>query len=314
MMVSVIVPVYNVVSYLQRCVDSIISQTYVDLEIVLVDDGSTDGCSNLCDEFAIKDSRIVVLHQANMGLSAARNAGIDIAKGEYLVFVDSDDWIHPQYVEILLGDMENLQCKMAIGEMKKCGNIVGCDAVREKAVVLSKEEAIPRMLKGEWVSAWAKMFHRSLFDDVRFPVGRNNEDYAILIYLFEKCENICYTKSVVYYYFVREGSISRSSLNDHSFDEVINGKEVWKYCKLKYPQWSGLALFNLTASIIKLTGKCLMEDKYLNKYEEMRDYFMINKGVFLTNPELAIKYKIFLWAMMIGKPFHKGLMTIYSKK
>lgn len=311
-MVSVIIPIYNVAPYLGRCVESVLNQTFTDLEILLIDDGSTDQCPVLCDAWANRDERIVVVHQQNAGLSAARNAGIDIARGEYLVFVDSDDWIHPKYVDTLQHDMERLQCKMAIGEKKRCREVVEYEKLDELAVAIPMSEAIPRMLRGEWISAWAKMYHRSLFDDVRFPVGRNNEDYAILIYLFEKCEQVCYTKNVVYYYFVREGSITRSSLNDHSFDEVMNGKEVWEYCKKKYPQWSGLALFNLTASIIKLTGNCLMEGKYMNKYDEMRDYFMANKREILSNPVLDMKYKPFLWAMMMGKPVHKGVTTIYT--
>lgn len=312
--ISVIVPVYNVVTYLKRCVTSITNQTYKDLEIVLVDDGSSDGSGLLCDELAKDDERIVVIHQKNAGLSAARNVGLDIARGENIVFVDSDDWIHPRYVERMLEDMQKHQCKMAIGEMRRCQNTEIFDELEGCSTEILREEAIPRMLKGEWVSACGKMYHRSLFDDVRFPVGRNNEDYAILIYLFEKCETVCYTKDVIYYYFVREGSITRSLLNVHSFDEVINGKEVWEYCCTRYPQWSGLALFNLTASIIKLTGQCVMEHKYMEKYEEMKALFLSHRSTILDNPELSWKYKVFLWALLMGKPVHRMLMNLYNNK
>lgn len=313
-MVSIIVPVYNVAPYLKRCVDTIIVQTCSNIEIILIDDGSTDGCTAICDELAKEDERIVVIHQKNAGLSAARNAGLDIAKGEFVVFVDSDDWIHPRYVEKLLDDMQVHQCKMAIGEMRRCQNMESFDEMTGHSIKILREEAIPRMLKGEWISAWGKMYHCSLFDRVRFPVGRNNEDYAILIYLFEQCEKVCYTKDVIYYYYLREGSITQAVLNDHSFDEVVNGKEVWDYCCGRYPQWSGLALFNLTASIIKLTGKCVIENRYMDKYDEMKALFLSHKEDILNNADLSLKYKVFLWALLMGKPVHRMLMTLYNNK
>ena len=310
-LVSVIIPVYNVELYLRRCVESVISQSYHNIEIILIDDGSKDSSGTICDELRNTDDRIVVIHQINAGLSAARNKGIDVSHGDYLAFVDSDDWIHPKYIETLLRSLREANSLMSIGDFIKCTTYKDFGDINNRYDVIKREEAIPRMLRGEWISAWAKLYHKSLFDSIRFPVNRNNEDYAILIYLFEKCTHICISKNILYYYFVREGSITHASLNIHSFDEVINGEEIWKYCKMKYPQWSDLALFNLTASIVKLSGLCIDNNNYWEKYNEMKDFIALNKDEILRNEQLPIKYKPFIWSFLLGKIYHRLFLKLY---
>lgn len=311
MKISVIIPVYNVAPYLKRCVDSVTAQSYIDLEIILVDDGSKDESPAICDELASTDSRIIVIHKKNAGLSAARNSGIDIASGQYIMFVDSDDWIHPDYVKTLLQHLLDNQCKIAVGELFQCHDMIPYKELQTPALIIPQEEAIPRMLKGEWVSACGKLFERSIYQSVRFPEGRNNEDYAILVYLLEQCDKICYTPDIVYYYFVREGSITHSKLNPHSFDEYLNGIDVYNYCKGKYPQWADLALNNLIASIIKLTGASIWDKNYADKYHEMKAYYLKHKKEIHACSALSWKQKPFLWAMALGKPIHKLVITWY---
>lgn len=312
-LVSVIVPVYNVAPYLERCIDSICHQSYADLDIILVDDGSTDGSSLICDRLAEADDRICVIHQANGGLSAARNAGIESAIGEFLTFVDSDDWIHPRFVETLLNIAIDKDCELVMCGFRQCKNKIGFESPDSPVDVLERNDAIPRMLKGEWISAWAKIYRRSLFDGFLFPEGRNNEDYAILLFIFERCNKIGYIPDALYFYYIRPGSITRSKLNDHSFDEFINCQEVWHYCQNKYPQWESFALFNLTASIIKLTGQCMIENKYLDRYDQMRDFVISHKKQILHNPELPLKYHPFLWALIVRKKLHRKMMLKYYK-
>lgn len=311
-LISVIVPIYNVEQYLERCVISITGQTYKKIEIILVDDGSTDKCPEICDRMALQDERIRVVHKENGGLSSARNAGIDAAQGEYLVFVDSDDWIHPDYVECFYKEAKRSGNKMIIGEFVRCNVEQDHLPLTQTFEIIPMDVSIPRMLRGEWISSWAKMYHRSLFEKIRFPEGRINEDYAILIYLFEQSCDVSYTKDVVYFYYRREGSITHSPLNPHSFDEYVNGIEVYDYCKHKYPQWAGLALNNLTASIIKLTGQCVIEDKYWDKYSGMREYVYKKKADILSNKDLAIKYKPFIISMIIGETAHRTWLLIYN--
>lgn len=312
--VSVIIPVYNVALYLKRCVDSVTAQSYPYLEIILVDDGSKDESPLLCDQLAQADTRIQVIHKKNAGLSAARNSGIDIATGDYIMFVDSDDWIHPEYIQTLIRPMQETGARISMGEREVCHEVTKFQEHQKNYSIIPIDEAIPRMLKGEWISAWGKIYETSLFKSIRFPEGRNNEDYAILIYLFEQCEQICHTNDIVYYYFVREGSITHSKLNNHSFDEYINGQEIYNYCLQKYPQWSDLALFNLIASIIKLTGNCLMENKYPDKYLEMKNYYLEHKKEIMNCSVLELKYKPFLWTMGLGKCIHNMFVKWYYKK
>ena len=312
--VSVIVPVFNVVDYLERCITSIRNQTWSSLEILLIDDGSTDGCADVCDQAALKDGRIKVIHQANAGLSAARNTGLDLASGEYLTFVDSDDWVHPQYVETMMDSLKNHPAPMSLCKWAS-GSVIQDESTPKGAVeIIDRDEAIPRMLKGEWVSAWAKLYHRSLFEGIRFPVGKNNEDYAILIHLFERCDTVCLIPDVLYYYFIREGSITHSPLNAQSFDELDNAKAVWAYCRQKNPDWGNLALFNVTASIIKLSGACLLENRYLEKYREMRRFVSAHRELIFGNPALPFKYHPFLWALMLGPAIQRPFMRAYYKR
>lgn len=314
-MVSVIIPVYNVKEYLQRCIGSVLRQTYTDIEVILVDDGSTDGSGKLCDELRLEDGRIRVIHKPNGGLSSARNAGIEAASGDWLTFVDSDDSLHPDSLRLLLSDALVHNVKMAMGAHKRTSQPTDQETAQNDNIpqVIVIETAIPRMLRGEWISAWAKLYHRSLWENVRFPEGLNNEDYAILIRIFEQCEQVTYRKDVVYYYYIHEGSICRSKMNLHTFDEFQTGQMVWEFCKANYPQWANIALFNLSASIIKLTGQCITTGQFMEKYDEMKAYFNANKALILSNPELSTKYKPFLWTMSMGKVAHRIFVTLYNK-
>ena len=312
--VSIIIPVFNVVDFLDRCVDSVRCQSWQNLEILLIDDGSTDGSGAACDRVALQDDRIKVVHQSNAGLSAARNVGLDLASGDFLTFIDSDDWVHPRYVEAMMDAQANSHARMVICQWTPCSGEQDHTASVREIEIIDRGEAIPRMLKGEWVSAWAKLYHRSLFEGIRFPVGKNNEDYAILIFLFERCEAVGLISDALYYYFKREGSITRSPLNSHSFDEFDNGLDVWTYCREKNSDWGNLALFNVTSSIIKLSGACLLENRFMEKYDQMKHFFFAHKKQILGNPALPFKYHPFLWTLMIGPRVQRSLMRAYYKR
>ena len=214
-MISIIVPVFQVEKYLEKCVRSIINQTYQNLEIILVDDGSTDSCGKMCDNFAMEDSRIRVIHKANGGLSDARNAGMEIAKGQYIGFVDSDDYIEPMMYEQMM--------KVIMSENV---DIVSCFAVEEeedKPVkmeyrggnirVFSSLGAIEDLFEKNLYfrhAVWNKLYNRALFDGIRFPVGKLFEDAAIMYRVFEKADAIAYIDLMLYHYVQRKGSISNN--------------------------------------------------------------------------------------------------------
>lgn len=218
-MISVIVPVYNVEPYLRQCIDSILAQTYTDFELILVDDGSPDNCGAICDEYAEKDNRIRVIHQKNGGVSAARNAGIDIATGEYISFVDSDDWVHPEYLAYLYRAVQEQGVLLSA-----CGFIKTCIRTDEALSPFScvvrdgldwfKEDHV------HGVVAWAKLCHRSLFEVIRYPVGKIHEDEFITYKLLHHAGKIGVVDAKLYYYFANENGIMGSAYSVRRLDAL----------------------------------------------------------------------------------------------
>ena len=213
-LISVIVPIYNVEQYLRECVDSIRNQTYRNLEIILVDDGSPDGCPAICDEYAEKDSRIKVIHKKNGGLSDARNEGMKVCRGEYLMFVDSDDLIPADAMEHLFHVMEETGAELSVGghcrmyEGKEPEGICRKGTVR----VLDKEMAMQDFFQNG-CAAWARLYKRSVHEGIQFPVGEINEDEAIVLFILERCTRVAFSSQTVYGYRCREESITTASFH-----------------------------------------------------------------------------------------------------
>jgi glycosyltransferase involved in cell wall biosynthesis len=219
--VSVIIPVYNVEQYLDKCMESIINQTYRNLNIILVDDGSTDKSGELCDVYANKDDRIRVIHKENGGISSARNAALDIITGDYICFVDSDDYAAYNMVETLLSAALENDCEIAIcgHYTEHDGNITVEEPLVTATQLMNTEEAISALIDDVTVNnyAWDKIYKKCIFEEMRFPVGRAYEDMAIMFKVFYNAHNICRIPDCLYYYQKRTGSIS-----DH-----INDKRKW---------------------------------------------------------------------------------------
>lgn len=210
-LVSIIIPIYKVECYLHRCVDSIINQTYTNLEIILVDDGSPDSCPQICDEYASKDNRIVVIHKKNGGLSDARNTGLNICRGDYISFVDSDDWINEQYIEILLKTAITENADISIGENIKTNGNLSFKEKRNYTKSFSSEEALLYLFKKNHTAftiSCGKIYKKSLFDNIRFPIGKFHEDEFTTYILYYNAKKIIYTSEILYYYYQRTGSIA----------------------------------------------------------------------------------------------------------
>lgn len=224
-LISIIVPVYNVEKYLKKCVNSIITQTYTNLEIILVDDGSKDSSGEMCDEFSKSDSRIKVIHRKNGGLSAARNSGIEVYRGKYVTFIDSDDWIEPTYVEYLYYLLKKYnsdvsQCAFRyIDSKKKIYNKVTNSDYEE---VYNSKDAIKNLLHSKYLitSAWGKLYKRCFFDRLRYPEGKLFEDIPVTYQVMLDSEKICYGDHALYNYFYNEGSISKSSFNPRRLEAI----------------------------------------------------------------------------------------------
>lgn len=243
--ISVIVPVYNIEKYIESCIKSIVEQTYKNLEIILINDGSTDKSRSICDEWKKKDKRIKVIHQENQGLSAARNIGIKKAKGEYILFVDGDDIIANTMIQFLLETMQEVRCDSAFcqyeiiseTENKIKDSILEFDSIK---VVTTKESQL-RMLNHIDVSVvWNGLYKADLIKDLKFMVGKKNEDTAWRYLAVDRCKTIAYIPNKLYGYRMRSGSLMNQKFSLKDFDDleaVVNRADyvMNKYPELKYP-------------------------------------------------------------------------------
>lgn len=239
-MVSVIVPVYNVEKYLGRCIESILGQTYCDFELILVDDGSTDASGEICDEFALLDKRIKVIHQKNQGQAVARNNALDVAEGEFFAFVDSDDYIHPQMYEKLLENAKKSNAQISVGGYRNVydHNCIEQYEVFESPITIWKGKdflthcLIDGVEKKPWV-LWDKIFHRSCFEGVRMPQGRIYEDNAIVYKILYEAKTIVDCKSPYYYYYQNpEGTVNQQFKEKH-LDWLLVSQEMIDYFAVK---------------------------------------------------------------------------------
>lgn len=214
-LISVIIPVYQVEPYLKHCIESVINQTYCNLEIILVDDGSTDGSGEICDQYADKDNRIKVIHQENQGLSAARNCGIETAQGEYLSFVDSDDWIDARFIEAMYEISVKAGCDIVQCNFQNVINDCSEEDKREgNYTVYSPREfsiATYTLLSWKCNVAWNKLYKAFLFDGIRYPVGKFHEDEFTTYKLVWRANNIAVTNTKLYFYRQRTDSIMGSA-------------------------------------------------------------------------------------------------------
>lgn len=235
--VSVIVPVYKVERYLAACLDSLLAQSMQDIEILLVDDGSPDECGRICDEYTVRDARFQAFHTENHGLSAARNYGIERASGEYLMFVDSDDWVSPEFCAAAYDEAVEHAADLV---MFRFQSMKGMRKARTKRIkdepgFKTQEEAVDLILDSNGNYAWNKLYKRALFENIRYPEGRVYEDVATTYKLIYQAERIWYTDRVLYFYRRREGSItyeqSRKSIQEwfSMATEQRNGLAVYGY-------------------------------------------------------------------------------------
>lgn len=292
-LISIIVPVYKVERYLKRCIDSILNQTFSDFELILVDDGSPDNSGKICDEYETKDTRIRVIHKTNGGLSEARNYGIDCARGDYLCFIDSDDFVHCQYLEILYSILENSGADMSI-----CGYSLYHDSdtlnTEKYGLDIPYKEFSDELLYDEpfinhkWtnlVCAWNKLYHRDLFKEIRYPVGKIHEDNFTYYKLMDKAKKVVYTDEKLYYYYMSENSISRSGFTDKRLHILQAYQEQIEYFKKRKKQRMVEISFEQYIywiwTVLKEMKDCGREDSYrmISPY-----YNKLKKYVFYLKP------------------------------
>lgn len=296
-MISIVVPVYKVEKYLKRCVDSLLNQTFKDIEVVLVDDGSPDNCPKICDDYSKIDERIVVIHKKNGGLSSARNAGLDKIKGDFVFFIDSDDWLASNDV------LEKMYDK-AVKEKADfvfAKNNSASDDEQHCGRLIKKYKQIDLLFLSNpyFFTAWNKLFERSLFPYLRFTEGRINEDVDIIPLVFLKSKKIAFYDECTYNYYVNPLSITRKNFSEKRFDMFKSVNHVYKEFsgtdkqkKVFYENLFGFQLFSLYIDILKKTSgneRKFNISKFLQllKYYDFKNYFKICFSCFL-------KYENFL--------------------
>ena len=234
-LISIIIPIYKIEDCLERCLNSVLNQTYSNLEIILVDDGSPDRCPEICDEWAKRDKRIRAIHKHNEGVSAARNTGLDQAEGEYILFVDGDDYIAPKLVERLYEAV-----KISAAEIALCDFEKGTDPSaifyekKDKPEIIDKKTALARIYDNDhsafqYVVPWGKLYQRSIFEGIRYPAGKIFEDMYITHLLMNRCNKIAVLDGKYCYYYQRKDSIVNRSYDVRKLDylEAMNDRIVF---------------------------------------------------------------------------------------
>lgn len=316
-LISVVIPIYNVENYLHKCVDSIINQTYTNLEIILVDDGSPDNCGKICDEYEKKDSRIKVIHKINGGLSDARNAGIDIANGKYISFIDSDDYVDQDYIEFLYNQILKYRTSISI-----CSHRVLYDTgkVIEKQTsefsVLDSKKVLERILYDEGIdlSAWAKLYDINLFKDIRYPKGRLYEDSATTYLLIDKCDKIAIASESKYNYMIRRNSITNNKFTTKKMDLIISTEEMANYIVKKYPDLKVAAdrrvMYSYLSTLSQLAND---KDSHLNEEKIIMTYIKENRYNVLKDKRAPRRDKLALLTTVGGYYTYKKFWAIYLK-
>lgn len=317
-LVSVIVPIYKVEQYLTHCIKTISEQTYKNLEIILVDDGSPDNCGKMCDEFAEQDRRIKVMHKQNGGLSDARNVGIDVATGEYITFIDSDDYVMPDMIESLMNIIA-----------KENTDIAQCNFVRSKNDYIDEqqhessqsgkftvyfEDKMSAYLKDNKINtvAWGKIYKRSLFNEIRFPVGRLHEDVFTTYKLIHEADTVAVTDYIGYVYRITENSITTSKFSPKKLDSVYGRLEQSEFIEKHYSNLKKYA----NSAIIYACNQCLLQ-MAKSRYKGKDEYAFLQKlyrqyGKHYICDKVSILGKVVAVLAMIN--VHLAKSVLYLKR
>lgn len=320
-LVSVVVPVYNVKHYLKKCIDSILDQTYHSLQIILVDDGSTDGCSQICDSYSKKDIRIEVIHQKNQGLSSARNTGLQNATGKYICFIDSDDWIHPEYIAYLKRAIEENNTEVS------CCYYTRVFSVNQKeqphlhynSILLNHNEYIEQSLLNRHLdnSFPNRLYKTELFQEIWFPAGKLYEDIIPQYLLNKKIDSAALVPEILYYYNHTNISITRSNFKTTDFDIVYQWQDVFK--NETESDLSSLYFFKVIEAHLILLNKMCVSNGVIDEthFNLIREFFSENRIIIQKNKyvtrKLYYQIRLFLTSSYLYRTLYR-FYTNYAKR
>ncbi|SHN65892.1 Glycosyl transferase family 2 [Butyrivibrio hungatei DSM 14810] len=324
MTIDVIVPIYNVEKYIDKCIRSILEQEYSELHVILIDDGSTDASGKICDEYAKKDKRIEVVHKKNGGLSDARNTGLKLSRNELIAFIDGDDFIHPSYLKKMMSVMENYNADVVVTGVEKISeeHIVAFDketCSRADVVVIEKKDILKQLVERDELTVIQcnKLFKKEILNGIEFPVGRKHEDTFVIHEQLYKCNRIAYIEESLYYYVQRSGSIMHSegieSILD-AIDALVARIEFLKEHSCNSDlQWASNMLFKYIMWKYEEAVECKDTDKKTvlsKKYTEYyKHYYKLTFGLSNDYVVFAIIPSFFgCWIEV-----EKTLKRIYAK-
>ena len=314
---SIIVPVYKVEQYIHKCVDSILNQTFTDFELILVDDGSPDNCGEICDEYAQKDERVRVIHKENGGLSDARNFGLKKAKGKYISFIDSDDWVDLDLYRDVIDYQEDNDLGVVCFDVYEVkGEKIKYNNRFDANKIFTGADALYKILTDEIDnSACNKVYKKELWEDIEFPVGRCFEDVATTYKVFHKAGKVGYYKRAYYYYVKREGSIVASSFSAvKRFDYFIGYKDRFEFANKNCQKAiEKCKMFAVRAGLSTITASAAGSGKLSVEKSEMIEKFLadIDEVKYLNG-----KNKILLWGAKNCPVINLiyGKLSLWSKK
>lgn len=315
--ISVIIPVYNTKLYFNQCLDSVLAQTYENLEIILIDDGSNDGSGDLCDAYAKKDSRIVVIHQENQGQSVARNRGLDCCTGNYIAFVDSDDYLDCNAYETLWKLCKEAAVPIAWMQMEVvCETGASLSHTVSVAPRISSKRYLEILLQSEqYASVWDKFYHKTVVQQIRFYEGVVNEDFRFLLDLFSTQKwHIATTDYVGYSYRKRCGSTVNRPFGQLEIDGITNAIYAESVVEACFPDLMTSAKGHTLFKVATLFTKIPMEQAVIDYplYAYANDLFQ-NRKKELATVVLPLKFRVFLRLCVISIPFAKRVCTLYQR-
>ncbi len=314
-LISIIIPVYNVEKYLNECLDSVARQKYSNLEIILVNDGSTDNSKEICENFCKRDSRFILINKENGGLSSARNVGLDNFKGDYLAFIDSDDIVSENYISDLYEVIKKYNCDIAISGYKRFNDSVPCPISLNKVVELSSNMVIKKILyQSEQevfsVSACSKLYSKKIFSDIRYPENKINEDVAVFVPIFEKCSKVVCIYNYNYFYRVNVQSITNQKFNLKRMDAIEFSENILKhYEENKYMKKAAINMF-FRRNIEVLSE--MKKDRYSS--QKLKSKLISNIKKYRKNVLLDLKSKASTKAAAIGSYISIELVLNFRNK
>ena len=301
-MISIVVPVYNVEQYIGRCIESLIGQTYENIEIILVDDGSEDASGAICDQYSEREHRIITIHKENGGLSDARNAGILCAKGNMITFVDSDDFVHPDYISTLYHNMTEYEADISICRYVQTRENSAKEDRREGQNIYSRTEGLERLLY-QYISTsvCAKMYKTELFHGVLFPYGKLYEDVVTIFLLFKKANRIVLSDRCLYYYYIRGDSIIHAEFTKKKFDYIENTKYILEDVRNEYPALEKAALSRVLWADVHVVVQIGRDNRYAEMQSEIWNEVKKYRKAVLADPKSRWQNKAVLLISFLGR-------------